>query len=197
LRIHIGPIPESPDFSPAPPWKPLREPTPAVSQLCALPIGLVAFAAVGFLWHILTPFKLDQLNSVAPFLLLIILGIIPIHELAHLAVHPRSNLPNASGRSVLGFWPRQLLFYAHYEGELSRNRFIAILIMPTLVISILPLLAFAAAGRSSGLIALVSSLNALFACVDLFGIALLLFQVPSNAIVRNVGWRTFWKLPNS
>jgi hypothetical protein len=41
---------------------------------------------------------------------------------------------------------------------------------------------------------LASVLNALVACGDLFGIGLLLWQVPRAATVRNQGWRTFWNL---
>jgi hypothetical protein len=43
------------------------------------------------------------------------------------------------------------------------------------------------------LLAFISTLNALLACGDIFAVGLLLVQVPSNAIIRNQGWRTFWK----
>jgi hypothetical protein len=34
----------------------------------------------------------------------------------------------------------------------------------------------------------------MFACGDFVGFALILFQVPRAATVRNQGWRTYWKL---
>lgn len=69
--------------------------------------------------------------------------------------------------------------------------------MPFLVVSVLPLLAAAIFGLpESGKgewIAWCSTLNALFSCGDLFGIALIWAQVPRHALVRNKGYKTFWK----
>jgi len=87
-----------------------------------------------------------------------------------------------------------MLFYAHYDGELTRNRFVAILLMPLLVISVLPLVVAAVIGASSGWVVFASSLNALMACGDILGAGMVLFQVPSAAIVRNQGWRTYWRM---
>jgi hypothetical protein len=190
MRFHLGSIPETQEFLPDSSWRPLREPTPWAMQFLALPLGIVACITVGVLWVFLTPLMDISLDSLG-MLLIAFIVIIPIHELIHAAVHPRSGF---SAHSILGFWPSRLLFYAHYVGELSRGRFIAILLMPLLVISVAPLFACAIAGHSSALLAFTSTLNALFACGDMFGIGLLLFQVPSDATVRNQGWKTFWKI---
>lgn len=190
MRFHLGAIPETPEFLPDSSWKPLREPTPWVMQLLALPVGIVACIVVGFLWFFLIPLRDISLDSPG-MVLIAFVAIIPIHELIHAAVHPHSGL---SANSILGLWPSRMLFYAHYVGELSRGRFIAILLMPLLIISIVPLFACAIAGRSSALLAFTSTLNALFACGDMLGVGLLLFQVPSDATVRNQGWKTFWKI---
>ena len=69
--------------------------------------------------------------------------------------------------------------------------------MPLLIISFVPLFACAIADRSSSLLAFTSILNALCACGDIFAIGLLLFQVPSDATVRNQGWKTFWKISDA
>lgn len=192
MRFHLGTIPETQEFLLDSSWKPLREPTPWVMQFLALPLGIIACIIIGFLWFFLTPImdrSFDSLDSLE--MVLASIAIIPIHELIHAAVHPHSGL---SANSILGFWPSRLLFYAHYIGELSRGRFIAILLMPLLIISIVPLFACAIADRSSALLAFTSTLNVLSACGDMFGVGLLLFQVPSNATVRNQGWKTFWKI---
>ncbi|MBK9304774.1 MAG: hypothetical protein IPM94_13105 [bacterium] len=52
-----------------------------------------------------------------------------------------------------------------------------------------PLFACAIAGHSSTLLAFASTLNAFFACGDMFGVGLLLSQVPTGATVRNQGGR--------
>jgi hypothetical protein len=190
MRFHLGAIPATPDFSPDASWQPLREPTPWVFQLLALPLGVAACVAVGALWFLLTPVRDLPFDSLGALLATFVV-IVPVHELIHAAVHPRGG---GSDDSILGFWPSRLLFYAHYAGELSRTRFIAILLMPTLVISFVPLVACAITGCPSGLLAFISAFNALLACGDIFGVGLLLFQVPSDARVRNQGWKTFWRV---
>lgn len=158
-------------------------------QLCALPIGIAACLAVAALWICLTP--VENITISSPFALLIsMLVIIPIHELLHLAVHPRSKIETDS---VLGFWPATLMFYAHFHGELARNRFLLILAMPTLVISLLSLFICAVFQIAPPLLAFISTINALFACGDFFAMALIIFQVPAHAMVRNQQYRTYWK----
>ncbi len=188
MRFRVGSVPETPGFDPAPPWHPLREPTPWLMQLYALPVGLIAFLFFGGLWFLLTPLKNASFDS--PALLAALLICIPVHELIHALVHPGAG---RSAQSVLGFWPTRLLFYAHYEGELSRSRFVAILVMPLLVISAIPLAVCAGLGVSSETIAFVSTMNAFCSCGDLFGVLLLLWQIPRAARVRNQGYRTYWR----
>ena len=76
---------------------------------------------------------------------------------------------------------------------MSRNRLVAILLMPLLIISIVPLLVSAVIQVSSGWVAFVSVLNALCACVDMLLAGSILFQVPATAIVRFKIWRIFWR----
>jgi len=189
MRFHLGAVPATPDFSPDANWHPLREPSPWLMQLLALPIGISACVAVGVLWFLLTPLR--NLPFDAPVSLLSsLLILIPIHELVHALAHP------GSGRytdTILGFWPSRLMFYAHYAGELSRARFIIILLTPLFAISFVPLIVCMVARQAAGLLAFCSGLNALCACGDMFGVALLLLQIPSDASVRNQGWRTYWR----
>lgn len=93
----------------------------------------------------------------------------------------------------MGFWPSKGLFYAHYHGELTRNRFVAILLMPFIVISLMPIPVAALAQSTSWWAVFICAFNALLACVDILGAGMILFQIPANAVVRNQGWRTYWK----
>ncbi len=120
-----------------------------------------------------------------------LIGLVPVHELIHAAAHPGSG---SSPFSTIGVWPSRLLFYAHYTGELSRNRFIGILVAPLLVISGLPFLVCAVAGRAPVEIAFISVPNAAASCGDAIGVVLLLFQVPAAATTRNQGYWTYWKV---
>ena len=190
MRFHCGPVPNSPDFDPSPPWRQLREPSPSVMQLFALPIGVGSALAMIFLWFLLTPLPRGSLSLSIPKIIGLFAGIIIVHELIHAAVHP---MAGRSSHSILGWWPSHGLFYAVYGGEMTRNRFIAILVMPLLVISIVPLAVAAITQTAVGWIAFASILNALLACGDVFAIGLLLWQLPAKAIVRNQGYYTYWQ----
>ena len=80
------------------------------------------------------------------------------------------------------FWAfgHRVGFYAHYDGEMSRNRLVAILLMPLLIISIVPLLVSAVTQVSSGWVAFVSAFNAFCACADMLQAGLVLFQIPAT-----------------
>ena len=190
MRFRFGAIHNSPDFVPVAPWRSLRQPpAPWMENLLALPIGVVAAVAVAALWVLVTPLRDITPAMSLPAFLLLFAGLVVVHELIHALVHPMAGL---SPRSILGFWA-SLGFYAHYDGEMSRNRLVATLLMPLLIISIVPLLVSAVTQVSSGWVAFVSAFNALAACVDLLLAGSILFQIPATAIVRFKSWRIFWR----
>ena len=163
-----------------------------LENLLSLPIGIVAAAAMAGLWFLVTPLRDITPSMSLPAFLLALAGLIVAHELLHALVHP---MAGRSPRTIMCFdpMPGSGGFYAHYDGEMSRNRLVACLLMPLFIISIVPLLASAAARVSSSWIAFISVFNALCACVDLLLAGLVLFQVPSTAIVCFKSWRIFWK----
>lgn len=200
MRFQLGKVPET-DFKPDESWTPLREPGPFVMQLCALPIGIATTFAVGRGWwailYGMPPMRLSAYAVVlTPFALIASLVVlILVHEMIHALFHPQNG---RTDDSVVGFWPRRLLFYAHFCAALPRDRFMAILIAPFMILSLLPLVVFACFAPVLGTpaasaAAWFSTWNALSSCGDLFGISILLWQVPRGAITRNQGWRTFWK----
>ncbi|HOC58078.1 MAG TPA: DUF3267 domain-containing protein [Verrucomicrobiota bacterium] len=190
MRFHFGAVPTSPDFAPDTSWKSLREPSPWLAQFIGLPIGAVTAALIAVLWGKLTPLW-DAPFTMTPWVFLLLCGGIPVvHELIHAATDP---MGGRSEHSIVGFWPSRLLFYAHYDGELSRNRLVAILLMPLFVLSILPLLLAMAMQSAALWIAFVSAYNALSSCVDLLGAVMVLYQIPASATVRNQGWKTYWR----
>ena len=190
MRFHLGAIPSSPDFVPDASWRRLREPSPWPEKLVVFPIGVAAAAIVAGLWFLITPLRdVTPALSLRGFLFSFV-GIVVVHELIHALVHP---MAGRSPHSIMGFSPSQMFFYANYDGEMSRNRLVAILLMPLLIISIVPLLVSAVAQVSSGWVAFVSAFNALCACADLLLAGSVLFQIPATAIVRFKSWRIFWK----
>lgn len=190
MRFHFGAIPSSPDFVPDASWRSLREPSPWLEKLVVLPISVAAAVIVAGLWFLVTPVQdVRPAMSLRDFLLLFA-GIVVVHELIHALVHP---MAGRSAHSILGFWPAGCFFYANYDGELSRNRFVAVLLMPLLIMSIVPLLVSAIAQVSSEWVAFVSTFHAFLAGGDILPAGLVLFQIPATGIVRQKSWRTYWR----
>jgi hypothetical protein len=186
MRLHIGEIPDSPDFVPDESWTVMVEPTPWVMQVVALPVGLTLALALGVLWMVLTPVGHGPAPSVGECVGAL-LGIVPAHEALHLVMHPRT------GNSIIGFWPSRLLFYTHYHNRLPCRRYLAVLLTPVVVLSFVPLAACALTATASAFLAVASVGNAVFASGDLLAVGLLLAQVPPHATLRNKGWRVWWK----
>ncbi len=190
MRFHFGAVPTSPDFAPDSSWKSLRELSPWLAQLIGFPIGLVTALLLLACWLVLTPLR-DAPPTMTLWLYLVLcVGAPVVHELIHAATHPMAGL---SRHSIIGFWPSCGLAYAHYDGELSRNRFLAMVLMSLFVMSILPLLVAVAIRSSSSWVAFISCYNALLACVDLLVASRVLYQIPASATMRNQGWKTYWK----
>ena len=188
MRFHVGPPSPNAGFEPeAGGWTKLKEPGPWVMQLCAIPIAVVLGGTLAFAGSWAGPIRW---TGGWPLIVVIVL-LEPVHETIHALTHP------GNGRkrdTIVGLWPQRLLFYAHYDAALSRNRFLAILIMPLLAMSVLPLLITAVMGISLDWIVAVVVVNGLAAAGDVFGCLLVLFQVPANATVRNKGYYTWWQV---
>jgi hypothetical protein len=87
------------------------EPTPWVTQLLSLPVGLIFPLARGALWMTLTPIGRGPAPSLGECIGAL-LTIVPAHETLQLVMHPRT------GDSIIGFWPSPLIFYTHYHNHL-------------------------------------------------------------------------------
>jgi hypothetical protein len=191
MRFVLGPIPDDPGFDPTlPPWNAIREPRPALMNLIALPIMLVTLGLMALFLHAFTNLSLTELAG--PFLVAFLL-VIPIHELTHALVMPGSG---RGGQTMIGFWPSHLLFYAFHFGELTRRNFLLVMIAPFVVLTLLPLAVLALGGIESRFLGAVAIANGTAAAGDLLGFALILTQIPRGAVVRNQGWRTYWRSGN-
>ena len=127
MRFHLGAVPARDGFEPEQEgWSAMREPDPGVLQMIAIPVMVVAVGAVGGLLRAGAALDLGAFTPLR--LLAVLVLLVPVHELAHAAVHPGAGL---SDRTVVGFWPARLVFFAHYEGSMSRNRFLAVFAAPT------------------------------------------------------------------
>jgi hypothetical protein len=159
-------------------------------QVAAIPIMILGGMTVALAFRGLTPVTLDG-YSAPKAILLFILFILPVHEMAHAFLHPGGG---ATDRTTIGVWPGRLLFFAHYDGPMSRNRFLAIFAAPLLLLSVAPLIIASVFEVQWWALGVVSFLNTVAASGDIIGIILLAAQVPRDAVVQNKGWRSYWRL---
>lgn len=189
MKIHWGAIPENTDFDPeAEGWSSIREPGPIAIQFIAIPVAIVVVGLLIGLLSLVWPG--GEAGGSIWLLIVIAILLIPVHELLHAVCFPGGL---RSTHTIIGIWPSRILFYAHYEGVMSRTRFLVTFAMPFLVLSILPILLLRLLGWPSLELVALSVVNGAAASGDILGLLLIGFQVPASAKVRNRGWRTYWK----
>lgn len=202
MRFCIGVPPPNDDFQPERDgWTRFREPPMLVFWLYALPVAavtlvglLVAIGSVGDTSAtivIRTAGVTGWQLALAAFLIILAFFVVLLaHESAHLLMHPKQG---RSRDSIIGVWPRAFVFYAFYDNEISRNRFLVMVAFPFVLLSVCPVLLFWIIGKVLLWLVFVALINGIGSCFDLLVIVMVLAQVPSNALIRNKGWITYWK----
>lgn len=187
MQLHFGAIHgERRDLGDAC-WRRVCEPDRDLSQLFGFQLSLALGMVVLLLWANATPpymLTIDYLTFAGACIVLA-----PLHELAHIAVLPQS--PRAV--AVITFRPSRLVLCARYSGELSRNRYVWMMGMPLVAISIVPSVVVAALGYAPREAAMLLLLNALVSGQDLLAIILVLAQVPADGVLRILPDATVWK----
>jgi hypothetical protein len=86
------------------------------------------------------------------------------------------------------------VFCAQYDGVLSRNRYLLVLLMPLLAISLLPMGACALLEVASAprFCIVVFLFNALVCGEDVLAALLVVTQVPVDGLIRRQGDATLW-----
>ena len=198
MRLLIGPIPEAEGFHPKRRgWTKLKEPSFNMLMLLSIPTALLIAVGILFAWVALarvhgieeliqivfTPGTL--LSSIAAFV-----GLIVGHEMVHLVALPKCGLTSAT---VVGFWPQKVTPYVSHEGELSRNRYVLIGLMPLLLLSVVPLLIGLLFASMPLWLVVLSIINGFISAGDIINVILLVSQTPRSAIVRSKGLETWWR----
>jgi hypothetical protein len=205
MRFQYGPPPEDEVFHPeVQGWSDILEPSPKILNFLAIPPAFLLLAvtifAISKAWDggpsALYQESLGHSGPSSLLVFLIVLTIsIPLHELIHILTHPQLG---RSSKSCFGIWLAHGLFYAHYDGEVSRNRFLSILVAPYLLLAWPPVILLGLVGHSIpvGFVPVLVSIalvNSVLPSGDVLGFFLMLSQVPSSACIKNKGWKSYWK----
>ena len=168
-------------------WRSLRAPEVSLAWLIELPLAFAVGMAVFVVWVLRTPLAPVPLSLEA--LLAVFVGVTVLHEAIHLAALPRGST-GASGLFrpfVPSRWRRSNL------RSLSRARYVAALLLPLLLLSLLPALIAPLMPASGMALVAPSIVNALLSSGDLLVVILVLAQVPARARVRLQGNDILWQ----
>jgi|GEM_PF-6958056 len=101
------------------------------------------------------------------------------HEILHLAFSPNGF---KSKDSIIGFNPKNLMFYAYTSSRMTWARSIVFLLGPFVVLTAIPCLLVFIVGLPSGWLGLIAILNASLSANDLIVASYIFFRIPSDAI---------------
>ncbi len=205
MRFAKGNIPEDPSFDPAAGgWQAMREPSQqtvlVAASLLVLPL-MIVFVVVWFLVGDLGNIDID-LRGTSVLAVLgwagVFLGgiasLMMVHEFVHLGLAPGTL---RTDRKLLVF-KLPLALMAHYDGIMSRGRMLVVFAGPLVLLTVVPMILDSIPGVQLPLwlVFMLSFHGA--ACVgDMMGMTLVLLFVPWGAEVRNLGWKTYWRMPLS
>jgi hypothetical protein len=194
MRFRLGIFPESADFIPNSSWQIFEDEGQSkwMWQLKALPVSILNMDFIFLLWILLTP-VLEMFTNISfplPFLGFLIgfIGVLILHELFHAALHPNIG----SSRTIIGFWPARILLYASYDGEITRNRYLVVLLIPLFVLSIAPIFVSALFQVLNIWVIYVTILNAFLSSGDVLA-AINIVKLPANSIIMNHGCKAYWR----
>ncbi|CAM3713288.1 DUF3267 domain-containing protein [Marinicrinis lubricantis] len=184
----IGKVYENEHFTPElEGWTRMDDGNILKDQLKALPIALMTVVVMTLIYR---AYEIEMGDSLLVLLALFII-IVPLHEFIHAFFLPDSL---RSDKVFFGLYPKGMAFYVHYEGGLSKTRFLVVMIAPFVILSIVPMIILIVFDLHISYIARMSVLNGLLACVDLLGFSTIVRKIPRNATIRNKGSKTYWKV---
>ncbi len=189
MKIIWGPPVENPGFNAETEgWILFREPNPRVSPFFEFPFSLAMGAGIFLLLRENNGFSGFSGNLL--FAIPQMLFSIVIHELFHSLGHPGFGL---GSETRYGIWISRMAFYSRFEGMLSRDRRLLITLLPFFGLTITPIGLLLFLNLYWWPLSFMALFNALFSARDLLNSGIILMQAPSDSILHDNGWRTYWR----
>lgn len=107
-----------------------------------------------------------------------------LHELVHLSITPRFGL---AIQSILGIWPKKLIFYTFYFGQLTKLRLMLIACAPLTLLTVLPIFISSILHWDSEKLGLLAIFNSMLSGIDVITLYLILSEVPKYGLCRQSG----------
>jgi hypothetical protein len=146
----------------------------------------VVFAVI---WRVLDTASLPLGRPSSAEIFCVTAILIIFHEALHFVFFPGAGL---NANSVIGVWCKVASPYVQYLSPMRRNRFMLVLVMPFLILSVLPLFLLSFGIGQNTYIGWISVLNCLGAGSDLFIFAMMFASIPSHSQVLESDGKVFW-----
>lgn len=155
----------------------------------SLLVGGILAVLLAIVWRAIdtTSLPLGKPSGMEVFCVTTILII--LHEALHFLFFPGAGL---NTNSVIGVWIKIASPYVQYLSPMSRNRFMIVLVMPFLIISIFPLFLLSFGIGQNSYMSWISVINCLGAGSDIFIFCMMFATVPSGAVVVESDGKMFW-----
>jgi len=190
MKLNLGSLPENVGFNPLKSgWYRLKEPGPIFFTILSAPVLIIVVGLIYLLYINFINQETFQLDTT--LVLWVLLIIAPIHEFIHALFTPSWGMSN---KTVIGFWPQRILLYAVYTETLKKKQILLFLIMPFCILSLFPLLIMFLFKLDNQILIYFIIVNAGLSSGDIIQLPILYFQLPKNSVVRNKGWKSYWKV---
>lgn len=182
--------------------RPIRQPGGRTSAFLATFSGVLLLAVpvgINIAYSILFP---DPAGESIPrealpwlgMLVFLVFGIVA-HELLHAVLHPQFG---RSDSSLLFLGWKRLQFGVYYEGRFPRNRWIAMRLLPLIVLAFAPTAVFVLwyarlTFEWETYLIILMLVNSLGSGADLVAVLVVLWQVPAGGVLNFYRGRAFWR----
>jgi len=152
--------------------------------------GIGAAACLALTWKIFfvnsLPLGSPTWNEIIISSIILIVG----HEAIHLLGFPDYGL---SYKTVIGIWPEAGSPYVQYTAPMSRNRFLFVLLLPFLILSVFPILFSCNHVRIIDQLSWISVLNCIGAGSDILIFIRIIYTVPPKSNVIESESSLLWQ----
>ncbi|WP_303868920.1 DUF3267 domain-containing protein [Acetobacterium wieringae] len=190
MRFLFEKLPENIDFDPENEgYYAINEPSFLKLCLMAIPVILISMFIIGLMLKIRlgTHYHMRMIDSFQD--LVIFLAIILIHEMLHVIVFLDKI---SSGDIFIGTYRGAI--YATYLRDIKKERFLLVLILPFIVLTVIPVLFLMISTINYSLLSKIAIINMVLSSLDVLSFYGILTKIPANAKIRNKNSRSYWKL---